>query len=94
MIHRSQISVETQSGNAPSDPAFQAGVTLSKNLRTSWTATSGYGGLTCYVNYAHGDETLEQKYGARKLPRLAALKQKWDPNNVFAFNNAVPSEYP
>lgn len=44
-----------------------------------------------YVNYAHGDEPLEAIYGAEKLPRLIGLKQKWDPNNIFAFNNALPT---
>ncbi|KAK4981117.1 hypothetical protein LTR28_005260 [Elasticomyces elasticus] len=67
---------------------------LAKELRTSFAATSGYPDLAVYVSYAHGDETLDQRYGANKLPRLAALKKKWDPSNVFAYNNALPTSYP
>ena len=87
----SQISVLTESNN---DPAAQAGDKLGRELRADWASTSGYGGLTVYVAYAHGDETLEQRYAARKLPLLASLKKKWDPNNVFAYNNALPTKYP
>jgi FAD/FMN-containing dehydrogenase len=35
-----------------------------------------------YVNFAHGDEPLEEIYGD-SLPRLRELKQKWDPENRF-----------
>ena len=35
-----------------------------------------------YINFANGDEDLEAVYGAN-LPRLQALKQKYDPTNVF-----------
>ena len=68
-------------------------------LRADFAATSGYedeleGGLATYVNYAYGDEPLEHIYRADKLPRLAALKKTWDPNNVFAYHLALPTEYP
>lgn len=89
----SQIGVSTNSQNAPGDPAATAGDQLGRALRDSWASTSGYGGLRLYVNYAHGDETLEQLYGANKLPRLTALKKKWDPQNVFGYNNALPTSY-
>lgn len=72
------------------DPsATNAANALAIELRNMVVSTSGYSGLTTYVSYAHGDETLEQKYGANKLPRLQALKKKWDPKNVFAYNNAI-----
>ena len=90
----SQISVLTVSGNAAGDPAAEAGDRLGRELRDSWALTSGYPELSVYVNYAHGDEMLQQRYGDRKLPRLAALKKKWDPNNVFAYNNVLPTTYP
>lgn len=90
----SQISIVTNSQNAAGDPAAMAGDQLARALRDSWASTSGYGGLRCYVNYAHGDEGLEHIYGARKLPRLTALKKKWDPHNVFAYNNALPTSWP
>jgi hypothetical protein len=41
--------------------------------------------LTCctsYINFAHGDEDLEDIYG-ESLPRLRELKKKWDPENRF-----------
>jgi FAD/FMN-containing dehydrogenase len=67
---------------------------LALDIRSRFAATSGYGGLAVYVNYAYGDETLEQMYGARKLPRLSALKRRYDPDNVFRFHHALPSTYP
>ncbi|KAL8666834.1 MAG: hypothetical protein Q9202_001074 [Teloschistes flavicans] len=88
-----QIGVMTDSGNAAGDPAAEAGDGLARELRDSWAATSGYAELSVYVNYARGDEKLRQRYGSRKLPRLAGLKRKWDPRNVFAYNNALPTEY-
>ncbi|KAL8743199.1 MAG: hypothetical protein Q9184_008142, partial [Pyrenodesmia sp. 2 TL-2023] len=88
-----QIGVITESGNAAGDPAAEAGNSLARRLRDRWAATSGYPELSVYVNYARGDEKLRQRYGSRKLPRLAALKKKWDPRNVFAYNNALPMEY-
>ena len=90
----SQLSVETASGNAAGDPAAEAGTQLGSELRNSWASTSGYPELSVYINYARGDEKLSQLYGADKLPRLAALKRKWDPNNVFGFNNVLPTSYP
>lgn len=66
---------------------------LGKELRNDFVITAGYPELACYINYAHGDESLEQKYGAEKLPRLTALKKIWDPNGLFDFNNALPTGY-
>ena len=45
-----------------------------------------------YVNYYTGDEGLEglyTAYGAEKLDRLALLKTKYDPNNLFRMNQNV-----
>lgn len=38
-----------------------------------------------YLNYAMGDESLEQVYGAKPLPKLQALKRRYDPHNKFGF---------
>ena len=76
------------------DPVETAANTLGRELRAAWAATSGYGGLTVYVNYAVGDESLESIYGAKKLPRLAKLKAQYDPHNVFKFYHALPTRYP
>lgn len=63
-------------------------------LRSDLAATSGYDGLAVYQNYAWGDETMEQIYGARKLPKLAKLKAQYDPDNVFRFYHNLPTSYP
>ncbi|KAL4884469.1 hypothetical protein BJY04DRAFT_215436 [Aspergillus karnatakaensis] len=67
---------------------------MAKRLRATLAETSGYDGLAVYVNYAKGDETLEQIYGAEKLPKLARLKGKYDPENIFRFHHAIPSAHP
>lgn len=72
-----------------------AGVTkLGQELRQDFFETSGYPEISVYVNYANGDETVEQIYSQANLPRLAALKSKWDPQNVFRFSNPLPTKYP
>ena len=37
---------------------------------------------TSYMNFAHGDEPLEEIYG-ESLPRLKELKRQWDPQGRF-----------
>jgi hypothetical protein len=71
-----------------------ASIALGLELRDELVAESGYPELTVFVNYAHGDEKLDRIYGADKLPRLAALKKKWDPKRVFSYNNGLPTRYP
>ncbi|KFA66823.1 hypothetical protein S40285_06830 [Stachybotrys chlorohalonatus IBT 40285] len=79
----------------PGDTVTEAAAhQLGREIRDDYAATSGYGGLAVYVNTAQGDETLEQRYGAHKLPRLASLKAEWDPDNVFRFHHALPTSYP
>lgn len=62
-----------------------------RGVRHELQATSGYDSPAVYVNYAHGDETLGDRYGEKKLDRLIGLKKKWDPKNIFGFNNALPT---
>lgn len=40
-----------------------------------------------YVNYAHGDESLQEMYGFEswRLEKLRALKTLWDPEGKFGF---------
>ena len=35
-----------------------------------------------YVEYSHGDETLEEIFGGN-VGRLVELKKKWDPKSIF-----------
>ncbi|KAI1412626.1 FAD-binding domain-containing protein [Hypoxylon sp. FL1857] len=76
------------------DPVEEPVNALARELRQDIAATSGYPELTVYVNYAHGDEKLEQIYGKHKLPELVRLKKAWDPDNVFKYHHALPTEYP
>ena len=62
-----------------------AGNALGHELRDEFVKTSGYPGLSVYSSYAGGDETAEQVYG-QQLPRVVALKNEWDPTNVFQFS--------
>jgi hypothetical protein len=93
LTHKSHrnFNILFNEGDTVTDAASNA---LGVDLRSDLAATSGFPELTVFVNYAHGDETLEQIYGKEKLPRLAALKKKWDPQQVFSFNNGLPTKYP
>lgn len=48
---------------------------VGEDMRDEFTATNGYPGRSVYVNYAIGDEKLEEVYGSA-LPRLLELKKK------------------
>ncbi|KAI1391762.1 FAD-binding domain-containing protein [Hypoxylon trugodes] len=76
------------------NPVEEAANALGRELRQDFAATSGYDDLSVYVSYAYGDETREQIFRKDKLPRLVALKKKWDPDNVFSYNNQLPTRYP
>jgi hypothetical protein len=52
--------------------------------------TSGFNESRVYISYARGTESLDTRYGKRKLPRLEQLKKKWDPTGIFSFNNGLP----
>lgn len=75
------------------NPFGETANSFAKELGDELAATSGYGDLSVYVNYAWGDEILEQIYCKDKLERLVSLKQKWDPTNVFGFSNGIPPNY-
>lgn len=55
-------------------------------MKTSGANTSN---IEVYVNYGHGDEGQLGWYTERKLPRLNALKNKYDPNKLFSHYNAL-----
>jgi FAD/FMN-containing dehydrogenase len=45
-----------------------------------------------YINFlsAEGDERVRAAYGAEKFARLQALKDEWDPTNLFKLNQNIP----
>jgi FAD/FMN-containing dehydrogenase len=45
-----------------------------------------------YVNYIgdEGIEGLKGSYGEKKFARLAAIKSKYDPTNIFRMNQNIP----
>lgn len=56
--------------------------------REVWKALAPHAKQAVYVNDlgADIDERVGDAYGSRKLARLEALKQQWDPENVFHLN--------
>ena len=47
--------------------------------------------MRAYVNYAHGDESLQAMYGWEewRLTKLRDLKKKWDPENRMRYYNPI-----
>lgn len=62
-----------------------------KELRRILHDADGNPELHAYVNYAHGDETLEEVYGfgQGRVERLRALKREYDPNGRFSYYEPV-----
>jgi FAD/FMN-containing dehydrogenase len=59
--------------------------------RAFWTATRPFGGLGVYVNFLgdEGAERIRASYGVN-YGRLVALKQRYDPTNLFHLNQNIP----
>ncbi|KAJ6036379.1 hypothetical protein N7540_000658 [Penicillium herquei] len=51
-------------------------------VRDDWRATSGLETNSTYINFAFGDETLDDIYG-QNVPQLRDLKAQYDPENKF-----------
>jgi FAD/FMN-containing dehydrogenase len=66
-------------------------------VRDLWDAMAPYSSGGVYVNYLgqeadEGAERVKSAYGPEKYARLVALKQKYDPTNLFRLNqNIKPS---
>jgi FAD/FMN-containing dehydrogenase len=66
-------------------------------VRELWDAMAPYSSGGVYVNYLgqeadEGAERVKSAYGVEKYARLVALKQKYDPTNLFRLNqNIKPS---
>jgi hypothetical protein len=56
-------------------------------VRRTLKATSGSPELHAYVNYAHGDETMEEMYGTELwgLEKLRALKEQYGLEGGFSY---------
>ncbi|KAG9511558.1 hypothetical protein KCV07_g10092, partial [Aureobasidium melanogenum] len=55
--------------------------------------TAGTEGLQAYIGFSHGDEPLESNWSREKLPRLAALKKRYDPSGMFNAYRPLPTKY-
>ena len=70
------------------DPTLDAVVLKAgKEIRKVLIEGLGSTPFNAYVNYAFGDETIEELYGHEKwrTDKLRALKTKYDPKNRFSF---------
>ena len=62
--------------------------------RETWKAMQPYASDAVYVNYLNeeadeGSERIKAAYGPEKFARLAVLKAKYDPGNLFRMNQNV-----
>lgn len=70
------------------DPADKDKIT--KWARDYWNATHPYSAGGAYVNFMmeEGDDRIRATYGAN-FDRLAAIKAKYDPSNLFSINQNI-----
>lgn len=71
--------------NPAIDPLAEA---LGKKIRQHLLdGTDDPSKMRSYVNYAHGDESIQEMYGWEewRIERLKELKQKWDPENIMRY---------
>jgi hypothetical protein len=62
-------------------------------LRTTWDAAAPFLGRGVYVNNidrGEGAERVREAYGSATYDRLAALKTRYDPTNLFRLNQNRP----
>ncbi|KAJ6172805.1 hypothetical protein N7470_001872 [Penicillium chermesinum] len=71
----------------PAGDLAEEAAQLGNQLRDILWAATGRKDFRAYINYAYGNETFEQIYGAEKWrqDRLHFLKKKYDPENKFGF---------
>jgi len=61
-------------------------------VRRLWEALRPFSSGGLYVNYQMGDEgedRIRAAYGPEKYERLVALKNKYDPTNLFRLNQNI-----
>lgn len=66
-------------------------IAFGDKLREALHKADGSTDMHSYVNYAHGDETLQELYGFEpwRLTRLKTLKKKYDPERHFDFYSPI-----
>ena len=76
----------------PADPSPERHVRWAREF---WSALEPFAPGGVYVNFLgdEGDERVKAAYGPDKYARLVALKNRYDPTNLFRLNqNIRPSE--
>ena len=68
-------------------------------VRDLWNAMAPYSSGGVYVNYLgqesdEGSNRVEAAYGPEKYARLVALKNKYDPTNLFRMNQNIRPKNP
>jgi hypothetical protein len=60
-------------------------------VRETWKAVQSHGTGSVYLNFLDKDDSprLKTAYGAEKFARLVALKNKYDPLNLFQLNQNI-----
>ncbi len=74
------------------DPNPQTAEALQQWSRNYWEAVHPFNSEGGYVNFMMDDEgaaRIKASYGSN-FERLVALKQKFDPTNVFRVNQNIP----
>jgi FAD/FMN-containing dehydrogenase len=96
LAHRDVVEYSFLSAGVCADPAD-----AEKSVRWGrdfWAAMQPYSTGGVYVNYLgreadEGCERIKAAYGPEKYARLVALKNKYDPGNLFRLNqNIEPSQ--
>lgn len=66
-------------------------ISFARSMRQIWQDGQPGRLPTAYVNYAFGDEPIEQMYGHEpwRLEKLRAAKRKYDPDGKFSFYNPI-----
>jgi hypothetical protein len=61
-------------------------------VRGLWSALAPYHQPSVYVNFLmdEGSERVRAAYGDERYDRLRALKDKYDPENLFSLNQNIP----
>lgn len=75
---------------APNSSLDNAAFSIGENIRKTLIEGTGKRLIT-YVNYAHGDESLESIYGydSWRLEKLKRLKREYDPEGRFNFYSPI-----